>query len=80
MANELTRESVGDRYHDARRLSRLYGGHHSRRHLLWAGAVQLQRLIGRTRLPYSDGVVRMLGVVWLVAIFVAVLWDLLPAR
>ena len=64
MANELTREAVAGRY-EARRQPR-------------ADSVRLQRLIGRARLPYSAGALRMLGLLWLVSIFVAVLWDFLP--
>jgi hypothetical protein len=33
------------------------------------------RIVRRARLPYSGPAVRVLGLVWLVGICVAVLWD-----
>jgi hypothetical protein len=42
--------------------------------------VMLRRTLRLTRLPYSGPAVRALGLVWLVGIFVAVLWDYLFVR
>lgn len=33
------------------------------------------RIVCRARLPYSGPVVRAVGLIWLVGIFTAVLWD-----
>ena len=38
------------------------------------------RMLWRARLPYSGPVVRAIGLVWLVFIFGAVLWDSLFLR
>jgi hypothetical protein len=40
----------------------------------------LRRLLRVARLPYSGPAVRALGLLWLVGIFVAVLWDSLFVR
>jgi hypothetical protein len=38
------------------------------------------RLLRITRLPYSGSAVRALGLVWLLGILAAVLWDLVFVR
>ena len=77
MANELTSEAVGGPY-DARSL-RGSIDRSPRRRLAQAWSTRVQRLIARTRLPYSARAVELFGLLWLVGMSVAVLWDFLPA-